>query len=231
MGLTLQVGHLAYLQQNNDYEAVQDFAEKSEKLNTFLSSVNLTPHKEPEDCETFSCQMYGYSGLHYLRRIAAHLDLHSKLPAPGSQDPNYDDPSKDSAITEYCARLKEDYECDFQNSSRKALTFNHLLVHSDTGGYYLPQDFSMVLISPNSLGLAEMIGSSTRLREECIRLANALELPLTIEPDAKVLWKAANSQGQGKMKWQKYGIESFTCLRLYRAAEHSLKTGALIVFC
>ncbi len=31
--------------------------------------------------------------------------------------------------------------------------------------------------------------------------------------------------------WQRYGIESYACLRLIRAARHSVVTGAAIAYC
>jgi len=229
MGLSLEVGYLADLLKN-DSEGAQWFQEDIKRLNGFLTSVSLQPHSEPPACQTFSCDMYGYSGLHYLRRIAAHLDLRSVLPPPGK-----DDPSKDPLLAEYY-RLAQATRPGFLDRlfhrSHKARTFDHLLLHSDSEGYYLPQDFESVLFPPNVLKIpGTMVGSSNRLHEECQRLADALGLPLDLDPEEEIVWNAAESQGEGETQWQRYGIESFTCLRLYHASEHSLKNGAAIVFC
>jgi hypothetical protein len=57
-----------------------------------------------------------------------------------------------------------------------------------------------------------------------------LELPLHLDPQAEEVWQASESQGHGTLQWQRYGIESFVCLRLYEACEHSLDQQAAIVF-
>jgi len=216
MGLSLEVGYLADLLKN-DEEGAKWFQGNIQRLNTFLTSMNLPPHTEPERCDIFSCDMYGYSGLHYLRRIAAHLDLNSVLPPPGE-----DDPTEDPAIEQYSSSLLGQGE----------LTFDHLMLHSDAEGYYLPQDFGSVLFPPEALNIpGGMVGSSNRLREECKRLATALGLPLDLDPESEIVWEAPESQGEGETQWQRYGIESFICLRLFHACEHSIKNGAAIVFC
>src|SRR5688572_505740 len=67
MGLSLEVGILADLKEH-DPEGAQQFREEFETLNRFLASEGLPPHHEPESCEVWSGDMWGYSGLHYLRR-------------------------------------------------------------------------------------------------------------------------------------------------------------------
>jgi hypothetical protein len=75
MGLDLEVGILADFKEA-DAEGFAYFKEQFGILNQFLSDAGLGTHVEPEELdEVFSCRMYGYSGLHYLRRIAAHLAL------------------------------------------------------------------------------------------------------------------------------------------------------------
>ncbi len=76
----------------------------------------------------------------------------------------------------------------------------------------------------------DMIGSTHRLHQECVRLAEALKLPMGLDPESEVVDEAMQN-GEGDALWQRYGIESYTCLQLLRASEHSMKTGALIVFC
>ncbi len=177
--------------------------------------------------------MYGYSGLHYLRRIAAHLDLSGKLPSPGDKDA-----SNDAFLQKYY-QLVEGKPSRFfnrlrllQRPSTQKKAFDHLVFHSDAEGYYLPQDFPAVLFPPASIEIpGGMIGSSIQLLDECSRLAKTLELPLDLNPEAEDVWNACESQGTGATQWQRYGIESFTCLRLHAAAQHSMKTGAAIVFC
>src|SRR5262245_44899537 len=95
MGLSLEVGILTDLKEN-DQEGAEHFREEFRTLNRYLESEDLPPHDEPESCEVWSCDMWGYTGLHYLRRIAAHLDLSGRLPPPGDENS-----SKDSILEQY----------------------------------------------------------------------------------------------------------------------------------
>jgi hypothetical protein len=77
LGLNLEVGILADLKRH-DPDRYQNYREEFLRLNQFLVDSGLEHHQEPEDLpaeQVFSCQMWGYSGLHHLRRIAAHLAL------------------------------------------------------------------------------------------------------------------------------------------------------------
>ena len=71
MGLGLEVGILADLREN-DEEGYEYFRSQLDALNSCLQQANIPDHAEPEDCEVWSGEMFGYSGLHYLRRFAAH---------------------------------------------------------------------------------------------------------------------------------------------------------------
>jgi hypothetical protein len=229
MGLAVEVGYLADLLAN-DAEGADWFRRDIARLNDYLASVGREPHREPEECELFSCDMYGYSGLHYLRRIAAHLDLHDSVPPPGDQEA-----SNDKVTQEYYRHAEQPAPGPlgrlFRRPPRRR-TFDHLLLHSDAEGYYLPQEFSAVLLPPASFQIpGGMIGSSASLLDECQRLAAALQLPLDTDPEADEVWEACDSQGEGDTQWQRYGIESFVCLRLYNACKCSLKQQAAIVFC
>lgn len=230
MGPAIEVGILADLSEN-DPEAVEVFKEYFRTLNVFLASAGLPPHSEPRDCPIHSGDMYGYSGLHYLRRIAAHLDGRGSLPPPGDQDA-----ADDGVLEDYLLAAGQEptyFERTFGKwLRRRRRSFDHLIVHSDAEGFYLPLDFPDVLFPPDGYNIPGcMIGSSVRLRDECERLAAALQLPLDLDPDSDEVFEATESQGEGPTLWQRYGIESFNCLRLHAAATHSIKTGAAIVFC
>jgi hypothetical protein len=53
--------------------------------------------------------------------------------------------------------------------------------------------------------------------------------PFGIDPESEELWQASDQQGEGA-GWRRYGVESFTCVRLLAAARESLKRGAAVVF-
>lgn len=228
MGLAIEVGYLADMLANDD-DGAKWFDEEMQKLNPVLSSLGLNPHVEPRDCPVFSAEMFGYSGLHYLRRIAAHLNLRGKLPPPGD-----DQSAKDPVVEEYYALLASPKQSllDRLLGRRPAKReFDHLMFHSDAEGYYLPQEFSEVIFPPEALKTpGGMVGSSTRLAAETRRLATVLGLPLDIDPEDEEVWEAADSQGEGETIWKRYGVESFSCLRLHHAAQHSIKHAAAIVF-
>jgi hypothetical protein len=218
MGLSIEVGIVADLVVN-DEEGAEHFQQEFSALSRYLSTIGLQPHIDPPDAKVWSGDMYGYSGLHYLRRLGAHLHYTQRLPAPGDEHS-----AKDP--------LLERYYSDFDHSDpRKQFGgYDHLIVHSDAEGYYIPQDFERVIIPGESCLIAGgMVGSSPRLRDECRKIAAVLQLPLELEADDERVINAAESQGAG-VGWERYGRESYSCLQLYRAACHSVSSRAAIVF-
>ena len=229
MGLALEVGVLADLIEN-DKEGADWFREDMERLNPFLESNGLQAHIEPEQCEVWSCDMFGYSGLHYLRRIAAHLDIRGTLPHPGDENA-----SADPALTEYFDSVGSATRGVLSRLlGRRNVTrsYDHLILHCDAEGYYIPQDFADVLFPPEELQIpGGMVGSVQRLRDECHRLSRELELPTDLFLESEELWNAVESQGTGSERWERYGIESYTCIALLKACEHALDNCAVIDFC
>ena len=227
MGLALEVGILADLNEN-DPEGAEEIRAEFQLLNRVLVRRSLPAHREPEEGPVWSASLHGYAGLHALRRVAAHLEVAGKLPAPGD-----DQASKDPVLARYFEAFEreESFGGVELGSVPGKRSFDHLIVHSDAEGYYLPQDFPDVIPVEHHEVSGWMVGSSPRLLEECRRLAGALQLPLDLDPESDEVWNAAERQGQGKRPWERYGIESSTCLRLYTATRHSIATGAAIVFC
>ena len=224
MGLALCVGVPSEIRES-DPEYVEYFERQVEAINGVLESFGLPPHREPFDVEderTFECEMYGYSGLHYLRRVAAHLALGKELPEPGDEDA-----ASDPVLSDYYRIFDE----SFGRGQATGILFQHLIVLGDAEGYYLPIEFDDVIVTEASLEIAGgMLGSSYALMRECRELAQALELPEDLSFDDERLRLAADTQGEGGAKWERYGVESFTCRRLLRACEVSIETGAAVVF-
>jgi hypothetical protein len=228
MGLALEVGILADLREN-DEEGYEYFRSQFEVLNSYLHQLNIPAHAEPEDCDVWSCEMFGYSGLHYLRRVAAHLDTNGRLPPPGD-----DDSSKDPVLAGYyqaAEGAKASFMSRLLGRQKIQRKFDHLVLHSDAEGFYLPIEFQDVIFPDESLEIAGgMVGSSYQLLKECKRIAAALEIPDDLDETSDALWEAADSQGEGSLKWERYGIESFSCVCLMRGCRKSIETGASLVF-
>jgi hypothetical protein len=225
MGLAICVGIPSEIR-DSDPEYLDYFERQMEAVNGVLESFGLPEHREPFDIEderTFECEMLGYTGLHFLRRLAAHLVLKGELPPPGEDEGDASDP----VLNDYY-RI---FDAAFAQGHAAGMPFQHLIVHGDAEGYYLPVEFEEVLIPDASLEIAGgMLGSSQVLLRECRELARALELPEDIAADDERLWAAAENQGEGETKWERYGVESYTCVNLMRACEASVETGAAVVF-
>ena len=229
MGLALSVGLLSDLREN-DADGYRVVTEYFEAVNKLLSASSLPPHSEPLDVEPWGADMYGYSGLHYLRRLAAYVDSGPGLPPPGDGNSLNDIRLKayfeavvGSAPAGWLKRLS--------GRPRFKRAFDHLILHSDAEGFYLPQDFPQVLFAPEGANIpGGMLGSTQRLLAECDRLARLLEIPEGLTKDSEELWEAADSQGKGDSVWQRYGVESFTCVALQAACRRSLATRAAVAF-
>src|SRR5262249_11964650 len=101
--------------------------------------------------------------LHYLRRIASHLDLRRKLPAPGDGDP-----STDSVLAEYYRLVESPPRSALGRlfSRSPSRNFDHVIYHSDAEGYYLPGDFRGVVLGTAAASVGGgLVRSSVTLRD------------------------------------------------------------------
>jgi hypothetical protein len=221
MGLGLMVGYLAEVQQD-DPEFAAVFVDRLKALEKCLARNGVTGYTEPAELPEeawFSCQMFGYSGLHHLRRLAAYVALKEPIYEPARELPE-----KDPVVERYYAAVG--------NGDISDLAFQHLMLHGDSEGYYIPVDFPRVIDPGEQFEVVGGgIGSANRLLAECKILAAVLELPESTDPEATEVWDAADSPATGPTKWQRFGIESFSCIRLIRACERAIETGAAVVFC
>lgn len=242
MGLAISVGMLADLL-INDEEGGEWMREDLEKLNGVLARAGLAAHIEPTETDTLSIGTYGYSGLHHLRRCAAHLQFTGKLPAPFKANEH---PHSDVLYARYGA----EFESENGNAAPGAFArasarrFDHLFMHSDAEGYYIPQKFERVLISGDlSYG---WVGSCHALASECERIAEALELPADLLANGEDLafqdaivceskpprrrWPFFKPRAE-MPPWHSYSVAAMLCAKLYTSATHSIRTGAALLFC
>ncbi len=227
MGLDLLVGVLS--QPSEDDEAEDLIRVQLKGVNALLARAGLGKHEEPERCEVWSVQAGSYSWLHYLRRIAAHLELHGRLPEPGGPES-----SNDPVANQYydlSVGAVRGWRRMLGKGKPRRQSFDHLMIHSDAEGFYVPMEFEAVLLGDEQRDvLGGMLGSSHQLLRECERLREALEIPETLTPEDDELWEAAESQGEGS-GWRRYGVESFSCVALLHGARQSIEQRALLLFC
>lgn len=227
VGLGITVGMLSDLKRN-DPEGAEYFRGQFEAVRSVLKAHGLPLYVEPEDLsdsQVLSFGMHGYSGLHTLRRLAAHVMTGRPMPGPGGRDAAQDPILAALYDGEDALSLLEGPK------PKDCPTFTHLLEHSDAEGYYLPVNFDAVVYAPEASKIAGgAIGSSYRLLEETEYLMHLLGVPLDLDPEDELFWSASSNQGEALEGWQRYGIESFTCSRLYHAARHSLELTSAIVF-
>ena len=242
MGLALEVGMLADLTVN-DEQGAEWFREDLRRLDGVLVSAGLAAHVEPAESAVHSASTYGYSGLHYLRRCAAHLQYDNRLPPPlGPNEQAMHDP----LYARYGAEFVNENEGAAPGTLAKPSSrlFDHLIMHSDAEGFYTPQDFDRVIIAGDQA--YGWVGSSHALRRECARVAAALELPselwvdyesarfhAAIEKERKEGkgWSLFKSKPMPRAAWEQHPIAAMLCAKLHGFAEHSIRTGALLVFC
>lgn len=231
MGLAISVGVLAEV--SDDREGAKFERRRFKHLNKWLRRAGLPKHAEPKDLsEVLSYDGLGYTGLHCLRRFAATIWARNEWPLPlesGEQAAN-DPVLKQLSLTCDWSLGKNGFRM-FRSPAGHGPSFDHLVFHSDCDGVYLPCVGAEVLLAPSQQkGEVEAVGSSRELERECKELARILEIPETADPEDEQLWRVSDNPASTGAPWQRYGMEAFVCLRLLRAAEQSLRTGAAIVF-
>ena len=219
-------------------EGADAFRAVFRSLNEVLVEAGHPPHDEPERLEsadTFEAEMWGYSGLHHLRRVAAYLALESRLPDSDQVEEAVDDPVLQSLYARYDEYLNQSgavLRRLFRQVPVKP-QFEHLMLHSDAEGVYIPRKLADVIFDraqPQREGLGGMVGSSLSLVSECRRVAGALSLPDDLDPESDEVWENADGLPAEGEPWQRFGIATFVLTRLIRACELSKRTGAAVVF-
>ncbi|MFC8392536.1 MULTISPECIES: hypothetical protein [unclassified Streptomyces] len=213
MGLNMVVGVLVDAEDDYTEMVRADFA----AIGGLLERAGLRRWAEPDPAgaESAEFEMWGYSGLHTVRRLAVHLAAGGRLPEPlGEGSRAVDDP----LLSEVYETLPGD----------PPGPFDHLVHHSDCEGYYVPVDFAHVIVDDKAPG--GHLGSSVRLLAETQRLAEALGLPEDLDPHSAEVFEAADAEEPATEGWRRYGVESYVCLQLLQAAKVSVATGAAIAF-
>jgi len=239
MGLTVAVGLFA----QNLVEAELDDEGLIEEpfllVNEVLAECGMPPHEEPRRIshdDYFESQMWGYNGLHALRRLAAHLHMNGTLPEPVVYGAYAEDP--------IYVEFNQMHERALSGSTRTGLfslfkkspakpSFQHLVMHSDAEGFYLPRDFEHVIVDwtePQRPGLGMMIGSSQRLLHECRSLAAAIDLPDALDIEADEFLALLENPSTTGPAWTRFAVEAHSLTNLIAATHASIRLEAAIQF-
>lgn len=222
MTLTLMVGLRADLLRRDAAIAEQLAAEFAE-INVLLEKRGLAPHHEPDACEVWSVDMPSFSSLHYLRRLAANVHLQDELPTPGDET-NLDDDGPTDRYYELAGAGGGFLSNLLGIKAPSDRPFDHLIVHRDNDGFYLPIDFKEPIPHESRASGPGWVGSSIALDRECEELFEALALPPDIDLDGVV------QTGEEREVWQRYATESFCVVALREACRRAARTGAALVF-
>jgi hypothetical protein len=164
MGLFVQVGVLASRVSANP-EGAAALRTAFRHVNDLLARNTLPAHDEPEALPPVRSRApamgYPYSFLHYLRRVAAYaLDDPAWVATPLREG---EDPARDPTL-----------------DARSDCFDSHLIFHSDSEGFYLPLDFTRILVGDDdAIPGGGIVGSSPALLRELTRIAPALDIRLS----------------------------------------------------
>ena len=229
MGLDLIVGIRAAVV---DDAGSAWLASMLERTNRFLALAGMPPHDEPRPTEEpWSVQMWGYGGLHDLRRLAAYLRAGLE-PEPLRLG---EDATEDPVLGRYYGEAGWDVGPDglstLATGGGPERNFDHLVFHGDAEGIYLPRAFEPVLLTyEEGDAMIDAIGSSATLRTECEVIARWLGLDLSRDPEDEEILAVADTPALEGARWRRFGVESFSCLRLHHACGRSLAGGQALVF-
>lgn len=242
MGLDVTVGAFNAFEEDSEY--LDYLRAEIEKTNRHLREVGLPEHREPKvlsSSETVSYQMWGYGGLHQLRRLGALLRL-GLAPEPMAEG---EDASESSELDAYYSLSDEvglkvskgrlqgwfggKRTILFSSTAAVGPSFDHLVHHSDAEGFYLPVNFPSVVVA-GAPGEAEYIGSSHALKRECEAIALAIALPLDLDPEDEEVLDAAESADPAAAGWKRFGVEAHGCLVRHSCASLSIEQDALLLY-
>ncbi len=241
MGLVIRVGLLCDLSKAAA-ETARDVRAQFAVTAREMANAGLKPHAEPEVCDVWGAEGYGYTGLHALREVAGLVWRDLPIPTDGILTGETTPNAEALFETAVAACAPERRQSMFsrllgdQKQTRPPLPpFAHLSLHSDAEGFYVPVDFAQPLIPmpfPPGTEMLWPLGSVQRLAAELDVLGRALGLPETLPDPDDVLetWLETPPPDPVTALWQAQPIATHSLIILRRACDHSLRTGAAIAF-
>ena len=244
MGLSIEVGFLADLIANDPDGAEFAFADY-ERMDEALEAKRLARLSEPTDCDIWSADLMGYTGLHALREVAGYVWKGRDIPRDVLLDGSQTEFS-DALVKEFFEHLTgkgnftligKAFRQIFKAKEKPKLPpFIHLCVHSDCDGFYVPVAFETPIVPKRVSAESEHLwplGSVMRLEAEVNQLSRHLEIPADLRHDDEQLCALIEAPDRTSVSplWEVQPIATHACLVLREACERSLATGAAIHFC
>jgi hypothetical protein len=219
MSVVISVGWLDEMRQC-DEDGFARYKKFFKNVTKMLRKRKLPTYAEPESLQGRGCwwQVFPENGIAHLQRLAVYLWQKDTWPAPGTEEMG--NPLSDREIV----FAYED--CYFQETTpnSKGQRFNHLVCLDCRNGWWLPVDFDTTIAEDGW-----QYGSSLRLKKELEDIAGMLKLSLDLDPKTQEVENMTRFGSRtSRTKWEKYGIEAFSCLLLHHAATASEKLGAAI---
>lgn len=113
-----------------------------------------------------------------------------------------------------------------------AETLSHLLAHSTVDGFFLPRDFSPLIVDGDC-----HVGSCVQLQAICLAVAEALEFPepfssfeIDYSGEGEELEEALEGLQEEGGAWTGHILSVLVALVLFQGAEVSLRTGKALGF-
>ena len=231
MGLDISVGIYGWFDDEDqddedpDYDPTNGVRVELENVNALLEIAGLPLHHEPEDIAGTGREWYGRIGrwgaIHALRGFAAHIALTGEIPveADDLSAPHFAGPYQADVMTDGITLIHP-------GRSKVGSWFDHLILHADSEGFYVPVDFPDVLCNVP----VGMLGSSYRLLEECDLLARYLDIPPDLPMEDDPLSDAIGELKDATTTWQRFSWETWACQNLRQGARKSIAAGAALVF-
>jgi hypothetical protein len=214
MGLTITVGALSEVLQNNDAREAAWLREVFFGINEVLKEAGLSEHEEPETIAPHRGLTFArcaYSSLNYFRCLYAFM-LSNPGRSPGAAL-TWGDRTEQPVLRNWTPPLS-----------------SHLLHHSDCEGFYLPIEFDEVLFDTKNLGRIPggVLGSSFRLIEELVSIAP--QVGIIIE-NGNLSDREVEKICQEREAESEFSNVKAVWLSLFEAARLSIESKSAILFC
>ncbi|MCK7611494.1 hypothetical protein [Roseibium sediminicola] len=236
MGMGVVVGVLADLLEN-DEEGADWVRRDFEAVNMALKMSGNQAHREPEKCDVWYADAFGYNELQALREVAGLVWKGVAIPRDKLITGYEETPAADALFDAASVLLGTNGQAVDPESAEKlrAIPFLHLMMHSDSEGFYVPVDFSFPIVPAEideETASIWPLGSVRRLRCEIDQLIECLEIPESMDWQSDALEELLESDTAPRdgALWESQPIAAHAALVLREACENASALGAAISY-